>query len=55
LLKEARVSWQKAQRSQPRKDPELVKKKTQFIREMLKGLLGDIKTGNLYLSGWLKD
>jgi transposase len=49
LLKEARVSWQKAQRSQPRKDPELVKKKTQFIREMLKGLMSDIKTGNFVL------
>jgi putative transposase len=46
-FKVARVSWQKAQRSQPRKDPELVKKKTQFIREILKDLMSDIKTGKL--------
>jgi transposase len=35
LLKEARITWQKAQKKSPKKDPELVKQKNQEIREVI--------------------
>jgi transposase len=44
LLKEARVSWQKAQKSNPRHDPELVKKKAEEIQSILGALMPDINT-----------
>lgn len=43
LLKEARISWQKAQKKHPRQDPELVKKKAQEIQAALEELMPDIR------------
>lgn len=47
LLKEARVSWQKAQKKHPRQDPELVKKKAQKIQAALAELMPDIRAGKV--------
>jgi transposase len=46
LLKEAKISWQKAQAKNPRQDPDLVKKKNKKIAEMLTSVLPDIKAEN---------
>lgn len=43
LLKEAKISWQKAQPKNPRQDPELVKKKNQEIQDIITGVLPEIK------------
>lgn len=43
LLKEAKISWQKAQAKNPRQDPELVKKKNQEIQDILIENLPEIK------------
>ena len=47
LLKEARISWQKAQKKNPHQDPEIVKKKAQEIKSILEELMPDIKTGKI--------
>lgn len=47
LLKEAKISWQKAQPKNPRKNPELVKKKTEEIQKELSELLPEIKAGKV--------
>lgn len=47
LLKEARVSWQKAQKKHPRQDPELVKKKAQEIKSALEELRREIGAGKV--------
>jgi transposase len=47
LLKEAKISWQKAQSKNPRQDPELVKKKNQEISHILEELSPDIKAGKV--------
>lgn len=44
LLKEARISWQKAQKKNPRQEPETVKKKTQEIQEILEAIKPEIET-----------
>lgn len=49
LLKEARVTWQKAQKKNPRHDPELVKKKALEIQSILEELKPDIKEGKVVL------
>ena len=45
LLKEAKISWQKAQVKNPRQDPEFVKKKNQENREKIEEVLEEIKAG----------
>lgn len=47
LLKEARISWQKAQKVNPRQDPELVKKKAKEIKSILTELMPDIRAGKI--------
>lgn len=47
LLKEARISWQKAQKVNPRQEPELVKKKAQEIKSILVELMPDISSGKV--------
>lgn len=47
LLKEAKISWQKAQPKNPRQDPELVKKKTQEIKDVLEKLSPEINAGEV--------
>jgi transposase len=49
LLKEAKISWQKAQPKNPRKDPELVKKKTEEIQKQLGELLPKIHSEDIVL------
>lgn len=43
LLKEAKISWQKAQPKNPLQNPELVKKKNQEIKQILEELSPDIE------------
>ena len=43
LLKEAKISWQKAQSNNPRKQPEFVKKKNKEISLILENLSSEIK------------
>ncbi len=43
MLKEAKISWQKAQPKNPLQDPELVKKKNQEIQDIITELLPEIK------------
>jgi transposase len=43
LLKEAKLSWQKAQGTNPRQDPEQVKKKNEEIKHILKKLYPELK------------
>lgn len=47
LLSQARISWQKSQQVNPRKDPELVKKRTEEIAELLESRRQEIETGRL--------
>ena len=47
LLKKARISWQKAQQFNPRKNPELVKKRTQEIANLLENRRQEIEAGSL--------
>jgi transposase len=47
LLKEAKISWQKAQPKNPLQDPDLVKKKNQEINKILEELSPDIKAGKV--------
>ncbi len=43
LLKEARNSWQKAQKKHPRQDPEFVKRRVQEIKVTLEEMMPDIR------------
>ncbi|MDJ0536020.1 MAG: IS630 family transposase [Xenococcaceae cyanobacterium MO_207.B15] len=47
LLKEAKISWQKAQPSNPRKDEDLVKERNKEIEKKLIDNLSDIQAGNI--------
>ena len=47
LLKEARISWQKAQPSNPRKDEDLVTERNKEIEKKLIDNLSDIQTGKV--------
>lgn len=47
LLNKARISWQKGQQINPRKNPELVKKRTQEIAELLESRRQEIEAGSL--------
>lgn len=47
LLAEAKISWQKAQKKNPRKDPEVVKKRNQEIQSILERLMPKIKSGDI--------
>ncbi len=47
LLSEAKISWQKAQKKNPRKDPELVKKRNKEIKSKLEGIIEKIKAGKI--------
>ncbi|VXD17538.1 IS630 family transposase [Planktothrix paucivesiculata] len=47
LLAEAKVSWQKAERKNPRKEPEVVKKRNQEIQSILEKLMPKIKSGEI--------
>lgn len=47
LLNKARISWQKGQQINPRKKPELVKKRTQEIAELLESRRQEIESGSL--------
>ena len=47
LLNKARISWQKGQQINPRKKPELVKKRTQEIAELLESRRQEIEDGSL--------
>jgi transposase len=47
LLNKARMSWQKGQQINPRKNPELVKKRTQEIAELLESRRQEIESGSL--------
>lgn len=47
LLKEARISWQKAQKKHPRQDPEIVRKRVQEIKAILEELMPDIRAEKL--------
>ena len=51
LLKEAQISWQKAQPKNPRQAPDLVKKKNKKIEKMLTNILPDLKAGNIVVYG----
>lgn len=44
LLKEARISWQKAQKKNPRQDPEAVKERLEEIKSILAESMPDIKS-----------
>ena len=43
LLKEARISWQKAQKKNPRQDPEAVKKRLKEIKLIPAEVMPDIR------------
>jgi len=47
LLAEAKISWQKAQKKNPRKDPEVVKERNQEIQSILEKLMPKIKSGDI--------
>ncbi len=47
LLKEARISWQKAEQVNPKKDPEEVKKKNEEISQLLESKKEEIQSGKL--------
>ena len=47
LLAEAKISWQKSQKKNPRKDPEIVKKRNQEIQSILEKLMPKIKSGQI--------
>lgn len=47
LLNKARISWQKGQQINPRQNPELVKKRTQEIAEILESRRQEIEAGSL--------
>lgn len=47
LLNKARISWQKGQQVNPRKKPELVKKRTQEIAKILENRHPEIEAGSL--------
>lgn len=47
LLKEAKISWQKAQPKNPRQNPKEVEKKNKEISNILKELLEEIKGGDV--------
>lgn len=47
LMNKARISWQKGQQVNPRKNPELVKKRTQEIAEILETRRQEIEAGSL--------
>ncbi len=47
LLNKARISWQKAQQVNPRKDPDLVKKRNQALAEILEKRRTEIEAGSL--------
>ena len=47
FLNKARISWQKGQQINPRKNPELVKKRTQEIAEILESRRQEIESGSL--------
>jgi transposase len=47
LLNKARISWQKGQQINPRRNPELVKKRTQQIAELLESRRQEIEGGSL--------
>lgn len=47
LLKEARISWQKAEQVNPKKEPEEVKKKNEEISQLLESKKEEIQSGKL--------
>jgi len=47
LLKEARISWQKAEQGNPKKAPEEVKKKNEEISQLLESKKEEIQSGKL--------
>lgn len=47
ILNKARISWQKGQQINPRQNPELVKKRTQEIAELLESRRQEIEAGSL--------
>jgi len=47
LLKEARISWQKAEEVNPKKDTEEVKKKNEEISQLLESKKEEIQSGKL--------
>ncbi|MCA2752917.1 winged helix-turn-helix domain-containing protein, partial [Microcystis sp. M144S2] len=49
LLKEAKISWRKAQPKNPLQDPQLVKTKNQNIQDIITGLLPEIKAKNVVI------
>ncbi len=49
LLKEARITWQKAQGKNPRKKPEIVQKRNQEIQSFLKKLEPKIEDGKVMI------
>ena len=47
LLKEARITWQKGEQTNPRQDPEVISKKNREIAELLEKNRSQIETGKL--------
>ncbi len=47
ILKESKLSWQKGNKENPRKDPELIDKRNQEIAEKLSKVRGEIESGEL--------
>lgn len=50
LLKEARISWEKAQKNNPRQNQEKVKKRVEEIQNILKELMADIRSEKVDIS-----
>ena len=47
ILRESQLSWQKGNKENPRKKPEIIKKRNQEIAEMLTQVRGEIESGEL--------
>ncbi len=47
ILKESKLSWQKGNKENPRKEPELIDKRNQEIAEKLSKVRGEIESGEV--------
>jgi superfamily II DNA or RNA helicase len=47
ILRDSQLSWQKGNLENPKKKPEVIAKRNQEIAEMLRGLTGEIESGQL--------
>ena len=47
ILRDSQLSWQKGNLENPKKKPEVIAKRNQEIAEMLRGLTGEIESGEL--------